>query len=130
LESAAIPEKKTSGNILALPIYKDALKLAAILVLGIFVVAGYRAFTVKHTAIAPVVIEDESRPIMNSPLGALVYYEKLAGTTVHNQFLSITGKSTVTTNTSTSQYGILSYTSPLFVDSMILAYRDDVVNTR
>jgi Putative zinc-finger len=96
-------------------------RLAAMILLGVSLYTGIFIFLPgKPDDHAPLVIESESCPIMNSPLGALVYYEELAGKTVHTQYLQDIKeyKASSLSETSTDDRRIFGYQSPLFCDSL------------
>jgi predicted anti-sigma-YlaC factor YlaD len=76
----------------------------------------------------PVVIESESRSVMNSPLGALVYYEELAGRAIHAQYTHIKDNSRPSAGATVAELGgIKGYQSPLFCDTAISEQRYQTV---
>lgn len=111
---------------------KWSIGFAAICALLMTVTDTFFSFNTHAQRAAPVVIScNESRPIMNTPLGAMIYYEKLAGKTVHTQFVNIDSESkdiytSTAPGSSDLQYD-LSYESPLFVENTVASYHDKLL---
>ncbi|MBN1757509.1 MAG: zf-HC2 domain-containing protein [Chitinispirillaceae bacterium] len=70
----------------------------------------------------PTVILESSFPsTMSSPLSALVYYEEIAGTTVHSQFVKLTSRRETSQMVTDREYIVASYyESPLFHDNRLV----------
>jgi hypothetical protein len=82
------------------------------------------------TSPAPIVMGNESAGLMNTPLGAMVYYEEFAGTMVSGQFTRLQAgddgrekgsESVVLTNA-------IGYESPLFHDNSLVRQRYEIAN--
>jgi len=100
-----------------------AARFAVILAAGISV---YLVSAKLHKpAKATVLVWQESLPVMNSPLGAMVYYENFAGKAIHAQFAKIRTRP-ISSFAGSSITGI-SYGSPLFEDDSVLLKRDQLV---
>jgi hypothetical protein len=98
-----------------------AMRLAAMITLCVSLCAGILILSPAGRATnPPLVLEKESSQVMNTPLGALVYYEELAGPTVHAQFLQLSGEIRTSSGTGTNAgiHRISGYKSPLFCDSL------------
>jgi anti-sigma factor RsiW len=101
--------------------WNSGIRLAALFVLGISLCAGIIVFSLaRRNVAAPMVIGSESGAVMNSPLGALVYYEELSGTTVHTQYLQHLKENAGTPfgDISVATRRASGYKSPLFCDSL------------
>jgi hypothetical protein len=102
-------------------VWNEGTRLAAMILLGVSLYMGIFIFlSGKPDVHAPLVIESESCLMMNTPLGALVYYEELAGKTVHTQYLQDIKeyKASSLSETNTDDRRIFGYQSPLFCDSI------------
>lgn len=87
----------------------------------VVLVLFHPAYHPSRTALAPpvVILESIVPSTMSSPLSALVYYEELAGKTIHSQFVKITSRQRTSQTTTNRQYLYASYyESPLFHDNM------------
>lgn len=104
---------------LSFPVWKTCFKLAAMLTLACSLAAVFFIHRPsKQTASRPSVIERDSRVVMNTPLGALVYYEEISGQTVQAQFGGIKETSPSLYEESNINWRtISSYESPLFYDN-------------
>jgi len=102
-------------------------RLAAMVAIAFSLLTGLYFHSSMHRALPlPTIIENQSRAVFNTPLGALVYYEELAGTTVHAQYggiretaYSLNGES-IANGTAVSPSG---YESPLFCDTTTVKAR-------
>jgi hypothetical protein len=108
-------------KLLPFSVWNAGTRLAAMVILGVSIYAGILIFSSgKQEVPAPLVIESESSLMMNTPLGALIYYEELSGRTVHAQYLQnikeIKPTSFDETNPAVQQ--IIGYKSPLFCDNL------------
>jgi hypothetical protein len=107
------------GKPLRFPVWNSGFKLAAMLTLTCSLAAAFFIHTSSKKALSlPSIIERDSRMVMNTPLGALVYYEEWAGKTVHAQYGGITeSSSSLNEETGVCKETITSYKSPLFCDT-------------
>jgi hypothetical protein len=105
--------------------FPAGLRLVAATVIVITLMSGFYFHGVhRKKVIMPFVLETQSRQIMNTPLGTLVYYEELAGATVHNQYSEFTTKNGVVMEDASARWDRISgYKSTLFCDSAVLEQR-------
>jgi anti-sigma factor RsiW len=114
-------EKPLSVKRKSFPSWNSGIRLAAMFVIGISLCAGIIVFSLaRRNVAAPMVIGSESGAVMNSPLGALVYYEELAGAAVHTQYLQHVKENAGAPleDISVATRRISGYKSPLFYDSL------------
>lgn len=105
--------------------WNSGMRLAAMVVLGVSLYAGIAIFSSgKRDVHAPLVIESESYHMMNNPLGALVYYEELAGKPIPTQYLQRMKENAGAPleNISATTQRVSGYKSPLFCDSLAYAF--------
>ena len=131
--AASVPEIRISGRphgysqapTLRFPVWSAGVKRAAVLIATATLFGVLSLFYASQPGPAvPVVMETESSRVMNTPLGALVYYQEIAGKAVHSQFSRITTATGLTYNETSGGLSRLSgYSSPLFPDSSILERR-------
>jgi hypothetical protein len=79
---------------------------------------------------APIVMGNESVGMMNTPLGAMVYYEKFAGTMVSGQFtrLQTSRSGQEERSESVALTNAIGYVSPLFHDNSLSQQRYKMAN--
>jgi hypothetical protein len=121
------PDKKQ----LSFPVWNTGFKLAAMLILTCSVAAAFFIHTSsKQTASLPSVIERDGRVVMNTPLGALVYYEEITGQSVQAQFGGIKETSpSLYQESNISWRTISSYESPLFCDNSLVDQKYKSITT-
>jgi hypothetical protein len=105
------------------------LKLAAMMIIAGTLFAGIYLFSSARQKLQmPLVLESESRQVMNTPICALAYYEEFAGITVHAQYTRIK-ESALSKNDGlrTDWSRISGYKSPLFGDSSVLERRYNAI---
>ena len=122
------PDKKQ----VSFPVWNTGFKLAAMLTLTCSLGAAFFIHTSssKRTASLPSIIENDGRAVMNTPLGALVYYEEITGQTVQAQFGGI--KETLPSlynESNISLRTISSYESPLFCDNSLVDQKYKAITT-
>jgi len=114
--------KPRENKTVAFPAFSWSWRLAAIITIIVLGVGMHSMMDTKRSF--PTVIENESYSMMNTPLGTLVYYEELAGKTVHSQFTRIKSNTHSSfEKASTNIDWISEYKSPLFRDSSVLELR-------
>jgi hypothetical protein len=121
---ACVQGSSPQRRIVRVPLWSTGAKWAALFAatVALFTVIYLSATSSQQGT--PIVIETESARIMNSPLGTLVYYEELAGKTVHSQFTRIaTAEGSGYDESNTALKRISGYNSPLFRDSSVLERR-------
>jgi|WetSurMetagenome_2_1015567.scaffolds.fasta_scaffold43941_2 hypothetical protein len=79
---------------------------------------------------APIVMGNESAGVMNTPLGAMVYYEEFAGTMVSGQFtrLQTNRSGQEDRSESVALTNAIGYESPLFHDNSLIQQRYEMAN--
>lgn len=115
----AIPVGAPVHQLRRFPAWNTGFKLAAMLTLTCSLAAAFFVHTSSKKVLAfPSIIGRESSAVMNTPLGTLVYYEELAGRTVHAQYGSIKDpSSSLYEETGAGRETITGYKSPLFCDT-------------
>jgi hypothetical protein len=113
-----------------LTLFNPGIRLAAIGVAFVLVVVVGIFMRTELSGRSPIVIGNESSGMMNTPLGAMVYYEEFAGKTVSVQFAKLqnTTKDKELQNASAATTGVVGYESPLFHDNLLLRQRYDMLN--
>jgi hypothetical protein len=113
------------------PVFNSGIRLAAISIVIVFLLGGWLLLRVERNDQAPLVVGNESAGMMNTPLGAMVYYEEFAGKTVSEQFTRLQnvridpdGR-----NGSSAFKNIVGYESPLFHDNSLLQQRYNILNS-
>lgn len=115
-----VPECAPVHQLHRFPVWNTGFKLAAMLTLTCSLAAALFIHTSSKKALSlPSIIGRDSRAVMNTPLGTLVYYEELAGRTVHAQYGSIRESySSLYEETGGGREAIAEYKSPLFCDTV------------
>jgi hypothetical protein len=109
--------------------WSGVVKLAAMFVGAVALWTIFRHYSTASVTVAPRVFETGSARMMNTPLAAVIYYEEIAGTSVHSQFTPITTSGMPTGNASGVSAKLISgYNSPLFCDSLVLERRCSALN--
>ena len=100
--------------------FPSVYSLAATLIIAVCIVTFFFMRPHRtHSDLLPVVIGTESTPLMNSPLGSIMYYEELSGKTVNAQFHCLNDTNRISA-ISTGSYALMTYESPLFHDNSLL----------
>ena len=113
-----------------LVLFNPGIRFAVIGVATVLFLGGGILLRTERNGQSPIVIGNESAGMMNTPLGAMVYYEEFAGKTVSVQF----AKLQTIRNDPDGQNGFTSFTnavgyeSPLFHDNSLMKQRYDKLN--
>jgi len=100
-------------------------RYAALLVLSVLIISGVIHFTgMQKSGNEYVILEQDALPLMNSPLGTIVYYEKYSDDVILDQFASITRYNSFSRSTVNVLNSSLSYESSLFRDNDALRARE------
>lgn len=130
-EGQFVAAKPASGlkHLFRLPPIQWVARFAVIaLVAGSLYIAAPRIMVRKPAGPVSVSIWQESQSMMNSPLGAMVYYENLAGEAINAQFTRIKTRPISSFNRASDSSGPgFSYGSSLFPNDSVLTKRDLLV---
>jgi hypothetical protein len=126
---AGVQRRIHTGSSRYFPVWSLGIRIAAVIVLAVLFFTGFYLYAYsKRNQQMPVVMEGESRSVLNTPLCALVYYEELAGKTIHSQYARIHDNPVSSYDNATSEWISSScYKSPLFYDNSIVEQKYEAI---
>ena len=125
-EKAAISSDRSVRRLSRLTfMVHPGIRLAAICIAFVLFIGGGLLFRTGPLGQPPIVLGHESSGVMNTPLGAMVYYEEFAGKTVSGQFtpLHYVRNDAGAQNASDALTNAIGYESPLFHDNSLMKQR-------
>jgi hypothetical protein len=112
------------------PLFNPGVRFAVVSIAVAVLLGGLFFLHTGPNSPAPIVMGNESAGMMNTPLGAIVYYEEFAGTMVNGQFTRLqAGRSgQIERSESVVLTNAIGYESPLFHDNSLVRQRYEMAN--